>query len=195
MRSAKPSTTAVLPTPASPVRIGLFCRRRIRMSTTWRISKSRPSTGSILPFLRVLGQIDGELIEVGRLAAHFRRARSARRGARSRGRRQIVSAFGRICHDRRQLLAQRFRLDFLQFLADVAHHARQLFIGHQRQNGEAGAHLPRAELERADGPALRVNMRMQRRAERRRARVAGFQLVEAARQFRRPAALCPRRNA
>ncbi len=48
-RSAKPSTTAVLPTPASPVRIGLFWRRRIRMSTTWRISKSRPSTGSILP--------------------------------------------------------------------------------------------------------------------------------------------------
>ena len=31
-RSASPSTTAVLPTPASPVRMGLFCRRRIRMS-------------------------------------------------------------------------------------------------------------------------------------------------------------------
>ena len=50
-RSAKPSTTAVLPTPASPVRIGLFWRRRVRMSMTWRISRSRPSTGSILPFL------------------------------------------------------------------------------------------------------------------------------------------------
>ena len=49
MRSAKPSTTAVLPTPASPVRIGLFCRRRVRMSMTWRISESRPRTGSILP--------------------------------------------------------------------------------------------------------------------------------------------------
>ena len=42
IRSAKPSTTAVLPTPASPVRIGLFWRRRIRMSTIWRISSSRP---------------------------------------------------------------------------------------------------------------------------------------------------------
>ena len=42
MRSAKPSTTAVFPTPASPVRIGLFCRRRIRISMTWRISMSRP---------------------------------------------------------------------------------------------------------------------------------------------------------
>ena len=51
MRSAKPSTTAVLPTPASPVRIGLFWRRRVRMSMIWRISKSRPSTGSILPAL------------------------------------------------------------------------------------------------------------------------------------------------
>ena len=49
MRSANPSTTAVLPTPASPVRMGLFWRRRIRISTTWRISKSRPRTGSTLP--------------------------------------------------------------------------------------------------------------------------------------------------
>ncbi|MDT4814498.1 hypothetical protein FQZ97_475030 [compost metagenome] len=49
MRSANPSTTAVLPTPASPVRIGLFWRRRVRMSIIWRISASRPITGSILP--------------------------------------------------------------------------------------------------------------------------------------------------
>ncbi len=46
---AKPSTTAVLPTPASPVRIGLFWRRRMRMSMIWRISSSRPTMGSILP--------------------------------------------------------------------------------------------------------------------------------------------------
>ncbi len=49
MRMAKPSTTAVLPTPASPVRMGLFWRRRIRMSTTWRISSSRPTMGSSSP--------------------------------------------------------------------------------------------------------------------------------------------------
>ncbi len=51
MRSASPSTTAVFPTPASPVMIGLFWRRRIRMSIAWRISASRPITGSILPSL------------------------------------------------------------------------------------------------------------------------------------------------
>ena len=51
MRSARPSTSAVLPTPASPTTIGLFCRRRIRMSTTSRISRSRPCTGSMLPAL------------------------------------------------------------------------------------------------------------------------------------------------
>ncbi|MCY1213127.1 hypothetical protein D9M72_248900 [compost metagenome] len=50
-RCAKPSTTAVLPTPASPVSSGLFWRRRMRMSTIWRISSSRPVTGSISPFL------------------------------------------------------------------------------------------------------------------------------------------------
>ena len=51
MRWAKPSTTAVLPTPASPVRIGLFCRRRISTSINWRISSSRPRIGSISPDL------------------------------------------------------------------------------------------------------------------------------------------------
>ena len=49
MRSARPSTRAVLPTPGSPTRIGLFLRRRERISTIWRISLSRPNTGSILP--------------------------------------------------------------------------------------------------------------------------------------------------
>ena len=63
----RPSTTAVLPTPASPVRIGLFCRRRIRMSTIWRTSASRPMTGSISPFFATFGQVDRELIEGGRL--------------------------------------------------------------------------------------------------------------------------------
>ncbi len=51
IRTASPSTTAVLPTPASPVRIGLFCRRRIRMLTICRTSASRPITASISPFL------------------------------------------------------------------------------------------------------------------------------------------------
>ena len=49
IRSAKPSATAVFPTPASPVRMGLFWRRRIRMSMTCRISSSRLVTGSIWP--------------------------------------------------------------------------------------------------------------------------------------------------
>ena len=51
MRSASPSTTAVFPTPASPTRIGLFLRRRLRMSIICRISLSRPKTGSTDPAL------------------------------------------------------------------------------------------------------------------------------------------------
>ena len=46
---AKPSTTAVLPTPGSPIRTGLFLVRRLRISITRRISSSRPITGSISP--------------------------------------------------------------------------------------------------------------------------------------------------
>ncbi len=49
MRRARPSTTAVLPTPGSPTTIGLFLRRRVRMSMIMRISSLRPSTGSISP--------------------------------------------------------------------------------------------------------------------------------------------------
>ena len=49
MRSARPSTIAVLPTPGSPISTGLFLVRR---ASTWmvrRISSSRPITGSSLP--------------------------------------------------------------------------------------------------------------------------------------------------
>src|SRR5690349_8085231 len=49
MRRARPSAIAVLPTPASPTKSGLFfCRRH----STWMvrlISASRPISGSILP--------------------------------------------------------------------------------------------------------------------------------------------------
>ena len=49
MRRARPSTTAVLPTPGSPISTGLFFVRRERIWMTRRISSSRPTTGSILP--------------------------------------------------------------------------------------------------------------------------------------------------
>src|SRR5713101_5202138 len=46
MRCAKPSAIAVLPTPGSPIRTGLFLVRRARICITRRISSSRPMTGS-----------------------------------------------------------------------------------------------------------------------------------------------------
>ena len=58
-----PSTTAVLPTPASPVRIGLFCRRRdqdvdhladLGVAADDRVDLARAARG---------GQVDGELVE------------------------------------------------------------------------------------------------------------------------------------
>ncbi len=49
MRSARPSTIAVLPTPGSPMRTGLFLVRRDRTWMVRRISSSRPMTGSSLP--------------------------------------------------------------------------------------------------------------------------------------------------
>ena len=48
-RWASPSTTAVLPTPGSPMSTGLFLVRRESTWITRRISASRPMTGSSLP--------------------------------------------------------------------------------------------------------------------------------------------------
>ena len=57
MRCASPSAMAVLPTPASPIRQGLFLRLRDRMRTTLRISWSRPITGSSFLLARQLHQV------------------------------------------------------------------------------------------------------------------------------------------
>ncbi|MCY1229923.1 hypothetical protein D9M72_423140 [compost metagenome] len=49
IRWARPSTTAVLPTPGSPMITGLFLVRRLSTWMMRRISASRPITGSSLP--------------------------------------------------------------------------------------------------------------------------------------------------
>ncbi len=49
IRCASPSTIAVLPTPGSPIRTGLFFVRRESTWMTRRISSSRPMTGSSFP--------------------------------------------------------------------------------------------------------------------------------------------------
>ena len=46
IRCARPSMAAVLPTPGSPIRTGLFLVLRERIRTMFRISASRPMTGS-----------------------------------------------------------------------------------------------------------------------------------------------------
>ena len=46
---ARPSATAVFPTPGSPIRHGLFLVRRPRICVTRSISFLRPTTGSSLP--------------------------------------------------------------------------------------------------------------------------------------------------
>src|SRR5947209_7152346 len=49
IRWARPSTIAVLPTPASPISTGLFLVRRLRICSTRSISSCRPMTGSSVP--------------------------------------------------------------------------------------------------------------------------------------------------
>ena len=50
MRCASPSTIAVLPTPGSPIRHGLFFPLRLKICITRSISSVLPITGSSAPF-------------------------------------------------------------------------------------------------------------------------------------------------
>ena len=70
---------AVLPTPGSPIRTGLFLVRRDRTWMTRRISSSRPMTGSSLPARASVGQVAAVLLErrVGALGVLGRDALAA----------------------------------------------------------------------------------------------------------------------
>ncbi|GCA89860.1 hypothetical protein MiTa_03213 [Microcystis aeruginosa NIES-4264] len=65
MRWANPSAIAVLPTPGSPIRTGLFLVRRPRIWITRSISFCRPTTGSSLPSLAIWVRLEPNSSRVG----------------------------------------------------------------------------------------------------------------------------------
>ena len=67
MRCASPSTIAVLPTPGSPIRAGLFLVRRLRIWITRSISAWRPIDRVELVFLGRGGHVIAQLIHERRL--------------------------------------------------------------------------------------------------------------------------------
>ena len=75
-------------------------------------------------------------------------------------------------------------LDLLELFAGLADDPREFLVGDQRQDRVAGTHLARAEIDGAERPGLGQHFAAREGLKRRRARVAGLQLVEAARQFR-----------
>ena len=68
---ANPSTMALLPTPGSPINIGLFFFRRPRISMTRRISLSLPTTGSSFPSLAACVKSVEKLSRIGVLPFPF----------------------------------------------------------------------------------------------------------------------------
>ena len=72
IRWARPSAMAVLPTPGSPMRAGLFLVRRDRIWMTRSISFSRPMTGSSLPARAASVRLIPSWSTVGRLARALR---------------------------------------------------------------------------------------------------------------------------
>ena len=71
IRWARPSAIAVLPTPGSPIRAGLFFVRRDRIWMTRSISFSRPMTGSSLPARAASVRLIPSWSTVGVLLARF----------------------------------------------------------------------------------------------------------------------------
>mmetsp|Transcript_70392 Transcript_70392/g.227902 ORF Transcript_70392/g.227902 Transcript_70392/m.227902 type:complete len:224 (-) Transcript_70392:360-1031(-) len=67
MRCARPSATAVFPTPGGPTRQALFFLRLSRICTVRCISASRPTTGSRSPSLAICVRLEATVSSVGRL--------------------------------------------------------------------------------------------------------------------------------
>ena len=65
IRNAKPSAIAVLPTPGSPIKIGLFFLRLDKICATRSISFSRPTIGSNFPFSAILVKSRPKLSNTG----------------------------------------------------------------------------------------------------------------------------------
>src|ERR1022692_2687560 len=181
-RIAKPSTTAVLPTPASPVRIGLFCRRRIRMSTTWRISRSRPSTGSIFPVFAFSVRLTVNWSRFGVLPPTRGPVEAPPAPPEA-----AIAALGsslELATMAKKSLASASACTLLEFATDVAHEANKFAIRGQGKDGESGANLPGPIVDRAQRPGLRHHLD-QSRTQRRSARVARLQAVEGTKKFSR----------
>ena len=104
MRWARPSATAVLPTPGSPIRTGLFLVRRDRIWMARRISSSRPITGSSLPSRAACVKSRAYLESASYLpSGSWSVTRAAPRTcltAASRAASSRPSAFSRAAHDR-----------------------------------------------------------------------------------------------
>ena len=97
IRRARPSTIAVLPTPASPISTALFLRRRARISTVCSISFCAADHRVDPAVPRLVGEVAAELVErrglgLRRVRAGLRDRLSAQRGALGLGRHQAVGA-------------------------------------------------------------------------------------------------------
>ena len=112
MRWARPSTMAVLPTPASPSSTGLFLVRRERIWITRSISFSRPMTGSSLPSRASSVRSRPKASRAGRLATCRRPGRCAPLPRRPAALLVLVVRVGRVgAEELEDLLAHVLELD------------------------------------------------------------------------------------
>ena len=131
------------------------------------------------PLPRPLGEVEGVLIEVRRLAAG-RTGRCV--AARERTSREGI--LDGALDDSGEVLAQALAPDLAQLSADLTHLAAQLVVGHEREDGVPSADRACPVVHGPDEPCFSEHLG-DTRAEGWRPRVARLQLVQAAREVRR----------
>ena len=134
-----------------------------------------------LSVLCVLGEVNGVLIQIRRLAAS--RARERRRISGVVGVGSLL-LFPRPGNDAEKILSQRFRRYSLQLLAHVAHDAREFIVCQNRQDQMAGTNMRRVEIDGAHRPGFGHHFQYGR-ADGGRAGIPGFQFVQTSREFLR----------
>ena len=144
---AKPSTMAVLPTPASPRRTGLFLVRRPRICIVRSISFSRPMTGSSLPWRASSVRSRPKLSRAGVFDFPARGASpGARRAAQpAASALRPFRAFHAVAEQVEHLLA-----DLLKLQSQVHQHlgGHALLLAEQPQQDVLGAHVVMVEVPR-----------------------------------------------
>ncbi len=138
--------------------------------------------GVYFAFAGVFGEVDGELIEIGRFTSAGRATFGGGRTGFCETSGQRGCGFGRAFDDVVKFAEQLGRFDQLKFGSDFVGDAAEVFVGNEREDAIAGTDLAGGEFERGEGPGFGKHL-FKPLAEAGRAGIAAAIGVEGAGEF------------